>query len=105
MTQDMQIDQANPLEPRGILGSPSDVNDREKVVHPQSTVFKEDSAVTKAEKAERHGAHVDFRESAAKRVKLDPSTSREAGSNGISTSGRRKGVAPIKPESVLLRYW
>ncbi|KAL9619197.1 MAG: hypothetical protein Q9204_008319, partial [Flavoplaca sp. TL-2023a] len=58
----------------------------------------DDSAVTKAEKIERHGGPDDFPESEAKRIKVDFSANEEAKGSGAKTGERRKGVAPIKPE-------
>ncbi|KAL8738498.1 MAG: hypothetical protein Q9181_000709 [Wetmoreana brouardii] len=95
------MDGANPLEPHETLKPPSDTPNKERVAHPQDVVLPEDSAVTKAEKVERHGAEDDFEESAAKRIKSDASAGRAVESNGLTKSERRKGVAPIKPESVL----
>ncbi|KAL8957023.1 MAG: hypothetical protein Q9183_006165 [Haloplaca sp. 2 TL-2023] len=94
----------NPLEPDKKLASPSHVDNIERVVHPQDTIFAQDSAVAKAEKTERHGAENDFHESATKRLKIDNSASQENGDDGVTKSERQKGVAPIKPESVEMAH-
>ncbi|KAL8720803.1 MAG: hypothetical protein Q9225_002398 [Loekoesia sp. 1 TL-2023] len=105
MTQDAHADTSNPLAPQQRLKAPSTVEEVEREAHPQNTIFSVDSAVTKAEKIERHGGlDDDFQESPMKRVKIEaPSApaapdAPEAGSNGVTKSERRKGVAPIKPE-------
>ncbi|KAL8691477.1 MAG: hypothetical protein Q9218_003304 [Villophora microphyllina] len=93
MTPQLQSVQANPLEPLDQLNALSNVNDIDREAHPQSTILAEDSAVTKAEKLERHGAQEDgIQDPPAKRAKFD-------NSNRVTKSERRKGVAPIKPES------
>ncbi len=87
----------NPLEPASKLEQSShpgpDLLD--KTVHPQQVLAAEDSAVTKAEKFERHGIADAVDESPSKRRKMDL----ENGSQGPTQSERRKGVAPIKKES------
>ena len=101
MTQYEYTENRNPLEPQAPLKSPSCVPDIEKDVHPQSTVFTVDSAITKAEKRERHAGQDVFHESPTKRIKIDALSAQGMSINGINYSERRKGVAPIKPESVL----
>ncbi|KAL9596371.1 MAG: hypothetical protein Q9219_005849 [cf. Caloplaca sp. 3 TL-2023] len=99
MAQEVQVDPSNPLAPQESLKSPSSVQQVEREVHPQDTVFAVDSAVTKAEKIERHGIQDDdFQDSPSKRIKIDNPPTQEIGSNGVTKSERRKGVAPIKPE-------
>lgn len=84
----------NPLEPAIKLDSESELLD--KVVHPQQVPTNEDSAVTKAEKFERHGIADGMEESPPKRRKLES----ENGMQNPTPSERQKGVAPIKEESV-----
>ncbi|KAL8825334.1 MAG: hypothetical protein Q9170_007833 [Blastenia crenularia] len=99
MTQDMDMDKSNPLEPEASLKAPLSVGGVEREAHPQDTIFPLDSATTKAEKIERHGNHEEgFQESAAKRIKIDNPSPREVLSDSTTKSERRKGVAPIKPE-------
>ena len=91
----------NPLEPSTALIPESVRGATASTVHPQKDVAAEDSAVTKAEKFERHAVVDGYEESSTKRVKLDLGD--DTGSNGqsITRSERQKGVAPIKAESVL----
>jgi len=117
---------SNPLEPATQLKDPSESNSLDKSVHPQQVQSTEDSAVTKAEKYERHGFDGFARESPSKRIKLEnftengdekyevhgiegvreESPSKKIGSEnmvenevqGPSRSERQKGVAPIKQE-------
>ena len=86
--------QPNPLEPTTALIPEPVRGNTESLIHPQAEVAPEDSAVTKAEKFERHAAIDDFEESSAKRVKLD------IGDDIATRRERQKGVAPIKAESV-----
>lgn len=90
----------NPLDPVQSLKSPPSIPDVERVAHPQNTILAEDSAVTKAEKIERHGGPDDFVESEAKRIKVNVSANEETKGNGATAGERPKGIAPIKPESV-----
>lgn len=89
--------ESNPLNPEVPLEKKPSA---ESTAHPQSEILPGDSAVTKAEKVERHGAvdeRHDFDNAPRKRVKLEsdqPTT--EAASE--DANGRRKGVAPIKQE-------
>ena len=93
--------ESSPLEPTTSLLPGSVASPVEASVHPQDVVAPEDSAVTKAEKYERHAATELFEESRPKRVKLDLSPE-ETGNNQTHTgTERRKGVAPIKAEFVL----
>ena len=86
----------NPLEPAMELVESSNPHMLDKTVHPQQSPMTEDSAVTKAEKFERHGIADGVEESSSKRRKLDS----EKGNRGPIQSERQKGVAPIKKESV-----
>ena len=87
----------NPLEPADQLKTSSNTDLLDKTVHPQQIPLTEDSAVTRAEKLERHGIANDVEESPSKRRKLDS----EIGSQGPTRSERQKGIAPIKKESVI----
>ena len=90
---------ANPLEPALQLEDSSNSNVLDRAVHPQQGPMVEDSAVTKAEKLERHGVADGVEESSSKRRKLDL----ENGDQSPTRSERQKGVAPIKKESVASR--
>ena len=92
----------NPLEPSDSL-MPEPVKGTIQSLHPQKDVAEEDSAVTKAEKFERHAAADAFPESAAKRVKLDVEVSPEREDQSAAKTERQKGIAPIKAESVFIR--
>ena len=85
----------NPIDPTARLKVPGHAASLEAVVQPQSIEYQEDSAVTKAEKFERHpDRDDDVPESAAKKIKLEPHPEAE-----IPTQSERvKGVAPIKAE-------
>ena len=69
-----------------------------KKVHPQQTQFEEDSALSKAEKYERHGNVYDVDKLPSKRIKLDPDAGPGQEDQALNRSERRKGVAPIKAE-------
>ena len=86
----------NPLEPAVELVESPNPRMLDKTVHPQQIPMTGDSAVTKAEKFERHGIADGLEESSSKRRKLDS----ENGNRGPIQSERQKGVAPIKKESV-----
>lgn len=86
----------NPLEPAIELDDSSNSDLLDKTVHPHQVPITEDSAVTKAEKIERHGIAHGVEESPSKRRKLVS----ENGEQGPTRSERQKGVAPIKKESV-----
>ena len=86
----------NPLEPAIKLEDSFNSDPLDKTVHPQQGITAEDSAVTKAEKFERHGIAHGVEESPSKRRKIDA----ENGTQNPSQSERQKGVAPIKKESV-----
>lgn len=86
----------NPLEPALKLEGSSNSNWIDKTAHHQQSSTAEDSAVTKAEKAERHSVTLGVEESPSKRRKVDS----ENRIRGPTRSDRQKGVAPIKPESV-----
>ena len=87
----------NPLEPAVRLENPSSSSLVDETAHPQSIQTAEDSAITRAEKYERHGVGNEAEESPTKRRKLDHGPGNEDG--GLTKSERVKGVAPIKPES------
>ena len=86
----------NPLEPAINLEKPSNGELLEQTVHPQQLPTTEDSAVTTAEKYERHGISDGIEESSSKRRRVDT----ESVIQGPTRSERQKGVAPIKKESV-----
>lgn len=90
----------NPLEPATQLDDSSNSDLLDKTVHPQQLPMTEDSAVTKAEKIERHGIANGVDESPSKRRKVLS----ENGNQGPTRSERQKGVAPIKKESVALMH-
>ncbi|KAL8797873.1 MAG: hypothetical protein Q9195_000225 [Heterodermia aff. obscurata] len=93
--------EVNPLEPTSSLLPNSGASQVEALLHPQDVVAPEDSAVTKAEKYERHAATEQFQESAAKRVKLDLGPEENGAGQTHTGSERRKGVAPIKAEFLI----
>lgn len=88
----------NPLEPAIKLRDPSNSGLVDQNIHPLQVSAVEDSAVTKAEKFERHGStDADgVEESPSKRRKIIS----ENETQRPTRSERQKGVAPIKPESV-----
>lgn len=86
----------NPLEPAINLDKSSNSQLLEQTVHPQQIPTAEDSAVTRAEKYERHGIADGIEESSSKRRRVDT----ESETQGPTRSERQKGVAPIKKESV-----
>ena len=86
----------NPLDPGENLKDPSNTDTINSVVHPQVASTTEDSAVTKAEKVERHGVEEGVEDSPSKRRKLDVKL--ENGVQNLTKSERKKGVAPIKSE-------
>ena len=88
------------MEPTTALISEPVQGNIESLIHPQAEVAPEDSAVTKAEKFERHAAADDFEESSAKRVKLDVGDDVGSREEPATRRERQKGVAPIKAESV-----
>ena len=89
----------NPMEPSQPLKSNGEPANG--IVHPQAEILPGDSATTRAEKEERHGAleaNGDFEESPAKRRRLNS----EAGPPADELQpGRVKGVAPIKKEYLI----
>ncbi|MCJ1337537.1 tRNA-dihydrouridine synthase 3 [Bachmanniomyces sp. S44760] len=90
------IPPANPLEPGQDLRATTAVVDGE-IPHPSQPVLEEDSAVTRAEKIERHVLLDDTVGPPTKRLKIDQlDGSTENG--GLTKSERIKGVASIKPE-------
>ena len=88
----------NPLEPAVKLQKPPNSGLIDQIIHPQQVPVAEDSAVTKAEKFERHGITDSdgIEESPSKRRKILS----ENESQRPTQSERQKGVAPIKSESV-----
>ncbi|KAL8761505.1 MAG: hypothetical protein Q9184_002384 [Pyrenodesmia sp. 2 TL-2023] len=102
MPHDVQVHDMNPLESLQPLKSPANALNIDREAHPQQDVFAEDSAVTKAEKLERHGGpDNDLHQSPTKRIKINPLDIQGADENGVTKSERRKGVAPIKSEFLL----
>lgn len=97
----IQDSASNPVNPSGTLDPLSTTRSVDRDVHPQQTEFEEDSAVTKAEKYERHGDANGVDESPSKRIKLDPTPASERQNLAPSQSERKRGVAPVKAESVL----
>lgn len=89
---------ANPIDPEIKLQPNPEIQPVESVVHPQKIIEDEDSAVTKAEKFERHAATEDIAEPPTKRARLDDDSIQL--DRGVTRSERQKGVAPIKAESV-----
>ncbi len=89
----------NPVDPSTSLKPEWSSESVAKTVHPQQTQFEEDSAVTKAEKYERHANTHAVDESPSKRVKLDPTEQKD---HAPIPNERRKGVAPVKAESAFL---
>lgn len=91
--------ESNPLNPAEPLEKRPHVDSS---ANPQSEILPGDSAVTKAEKVERHGAvdeQQEFENSPRKRVKLEKSDDASADAAAAErTNERRKGVAPIKQE-------
>lgn len=116
--------ESNPTEPAVKLQPHRTQDDLERVVHPQAMQMADDSAVTKAEKIERHGINGggDAHESPSKKRKVanqndaaalepmdvdlrsetDDSNSkrnkRQNEDKNPARSERQKGVAPIKAE-------
>ena len=89
----------NPMEPSEALNSAGEAPNG--TIHPQAEILPGDSATTRAEKVERHGAseaNGDFEESPAKRRRLNSETRQPADE---SRPGRVKGVAPIKKEFLI----
>ena len=86
----------NPLDPAIKLEKSFNSDLHDQTLHSQPLPTAEDSAVTKAEKFERHGITDGVEESPSKRRKVDP----EGGTQGPTRSERQNGVAPIKTESV-----
>lgn len=92
--------QLNPLNPESALKAPPPESLR-KEAHPPQTPYLEDSAVTKAEKFERHGlasAELGVEHPPAKRLKLDVQSDEAPAVSDGQVRERRKGVAPIKLE-------
>lgn len=89
----------NPIESKQVLKPQPNSPSVEQVDYPQRISLEEDSAVTKAEKVERHGP-TDSGEPSSKRVKLEPSGDFELRKEAPARLERQKGVTPIKAESV-----
>ncbi|GAB7364689.1 hypothetical protein MBLNU230_g5490t1 [Neophaeotheca triangularis] len=95
----------NPLPPTDPL-KPAETPIPETKLHPQTEIKPGDSATTKAEKIERHGAvdgddktdDNDNNDEPRKRVKLDGDSTLTAAEPSSEQPGRVKGVAPIKKE-------
>lgn len=94
----------NPVDPSTDLKPELSSDTVAKAVHPQQTQFDEDSAATKAEKYERHADAQGIDELPSKRIKLDPTPGTVQISQNLPPSERRKGVAPVKAESVSTRH-
>lgn len=85
----------NPLNPSETLKRPLD--SEQEVAHPPQPPFEQDSAVTKAEKVERHGFdHISPVDAtpAAKRAK----TEADENSRTLEAPDRKRGSAPVKVE-------
>jgi len=96
-SMDVQI---NPLNPESTLKAPPPESLREEA-HPPQTPYLEDSAVTKAEKFERHGLaseELGVEHPPAKRLKLDVENDEAPAAPNGQVRERQKGVAPIKLE-------
>ena len=89
---------SNPLDPAAELRDSSSASTLDATVHPQANQIAEDSAVTRAEKHERHRLPNDINDSPSKRRKLDVDAQDEF--LNPTKSERQKGVVPIKAESV-----
>jgi tRNA-dihydrouridine synthase 3 len=98
-------DIANPLAPDQSLKRPAEAQPEK--AHPPQPIFEEDSAVTKAEKVERHGPEIAlgdasaedvFEESPAKRLKLAADTTTNADVSNTDAREKVKGIALVKPE-------
>jgi len=100
---DSQHSARNPVDPSTDLKPELSSETVAKTVHPQQTRFDEDSAVTKAEKYERHADARGIDELPSKRIKLDPTAGAVQIDQNLTPSERRKGVAPVKAESASLR--
>lgn len=93
----------NPVDDSATLAPPPPGTVTSDAAHPPQPPLPGDSAMTKAEKIERHGFPEpsspgqggEFENSPAKRIKLEKG---QVSSNGRD---RQKGVAPIKPEYLL----
>lgn len=91
---------SNPIEPELTLKLPTTSIQLEQAVH---APLREDSAVTKAEIIERHVIEEPPEGPPTKRVKLEPTKQvLESEEQDQTKTGRQKGVAPIKTESVNL---
>lgn len=103
MSSNGHADVANPIDPETSLTPDAAPKTFERSIHPQKTQQDEDSAVTKAEKFERHAAAEHEEEHPSKRVKLEMSGATHECNPSPTKSERQKGVAPIKSESVCVR--
>ena len=93
----------NPIDPDTALRPNLKPEQIERLVHPQKHLEDGDSAVTRAEKFEGHGATDQFEEPPQKRMKLGTGDDLRKDNLQPTKSERQKGVAPIKPESVFYR--
>ena len=93
-----------PIDPDTALRPNMKPKQVERIVHPQKNIEDGDSAVTRAEKFERHTAINQYEEPPQKRMKLETSNDLPKDSLQPTKSERQKGVAPIKPESVFCRH-
>lgn len=97
---------SNPIEPELALNLPTTSAQLEQVVHPRQAPTEVDSAVTNAAGIERHLIEEDNPEGPpTKRFKLEPTEQvleLELKAPDQTKTGRQKGVAPIKAESVNL---
>lgn len=99
--EDHQERGSNLIEPQQALGPQPTSPSVERIVHPQQPPpLEEYSAVTKAEKIERHSTTGGDEERSLKRVKLEPSSDLEVQKEAPARIERQKGVTPIKAESV-----
>ncbi|OJD35757.1 trna-dihydrouridine synthase [Diplodia corticola] len=93
----------NPVDESAPLVPPPSGTITTEPAHPPQPPLPGDSAITKAEKVERHGLPEpaspppggEFERSPTKRVKLDKGQAESSGRD------RQKGVAPIKPEYLI----
>ena len=98
-----KVELPNPLEPAVKLEEPSESSLADKAAHLQGIQTAEDSAITKAEKYDKHGVENGVEESSTKRRKLDHNQGNE--DVEPTKSERVKGVAPIKPESAVSSWY
>ena len=92
---------SNPVDPELQLKPQPTSPSANQILGPHNPPMGEDSAVTRAEKLERHGLEDTVEESPAKRIKLEPANGSES-KIVPAPRERQKGVASIKAESVAL---